>query len=261
MPRLAPALDVYPTLARFQTIRPRRLFEVPIGGPSSNVSAKALQQSAIHLYHDLGVIVFAGCSVAEVRRIGDVLKEVVAWGGQGGVVARLDAWEGEVVRRRERSLKGKGELYKDLDEKRKTANGPRRLPIESFTTMGVNRVSGYTIGETRFFTVGSGNYVGGARVDYLMLKYEEEKRKKTDENAQKSTSIISVTPYWGHGKLKQRRRASDETQSAIFNEVVSKVMQPLWDLERSVWADKAEELEKRREKKKWGGDDTQMNAA
>ncbi|KAL9471813.1 hypothetical protein ACSS6W_009754 [Trichoderma asperelloides] len=315
MPRLAPALDVFPTLARFQTIRPRRLFEVPIGGPSSNVSAKALQQSAIHLYHDLGVIVFAGCSVAEVRRIGDVLKEVVAWGGQGGVVARLDAWEGEVVRRRERSLKGKGELYKDLDEKRtgiikpevllqlattrfeetlkeripelktakdidiretqvilpgsppprgiinKTANGPRRLPIESFTTMGVNRVSGYTIGETRFFTVGSGNYVGGARVDYLMLKYEEEKRKKTDENAQKSTSIISVTPYWGHGKLKQRRRASDETQSAIFNEVVSKVMQPLWDLERSVWADKAEELEKRREKKKWGGDDTQMNAA
>lgn len=127
--------------------------------------------------------------------------------------------------------------------------------------MGVNRVSGYTIGETRFFTVGSGNYVGGARVDYLMLKYEEEKRKKTDENAQKSTSIISVKPYWGHGKLKQRRRASDERQSAIFDEVVSKVMQPLWDLERSVWASKAEELEKRREKKKWGGDDTQVNAA
>jgi hypothetical protein len=64
------------------------------------------------------VIVFAGCSVTEVRRIGDVLKEVVALGGPGGVVARLDGWEGEVVRRRERSLKGKGELYRDLDEKR-----------------------------------------------------------------------------------------------------------------------------------------------
>lgn len=118
MPRLAPALEIFPTLARFQTIRPRRLAEVPIGGPSHEVSPRALQQSAIHLYHDLGVIVFAGCSVAEVRRIGDVLKEVVALGGPGGVVARLDGWEGEVVRRRERSLKGKGELYRDLDEKR-----------------------------------------------------------------------------------------------------------------------------------------------
>ncbi|KAL7896191.1 hypothetical protein HDV63DRAFT_170098 [Trichoderma sp. SZMC 28014] len=304
MPRLAPALEIFPTLARFQTIRPRRLAEVPIGGPSHEVSPRALQQSAIHLYHDLGVIVFAGCSVAEVRRIGDVLKEVVAFGGPGGVVARLDGWEGEVVRRRERSLKGKGELYRDLDEKRtgiirpevllqlattrfeetlkeripelrtaknidiretqvilpgsppprgiinKTANGPRRLPIESFTTMGVNRVSGYTIGETRFFTVGSGNYVGGARVDYLMLKHEEEKNKK-----------ISVKPFWGHGNLKQRRRVGYEEQTAIFDQVIGRLMQPLWELERSVWADKAEELEKRREKKKWGGDDTQANDA
>ncbi|KAM0245252.1 hypothetical protein ACHAQJ_010604 [Trichoderma viride] len=309
MPRLPPALEVFPTLARFQSMRPRRLFEVPIGGPTSNVTAKALQQATIHLYHDLGVLVFAGCSVSEVRRIGDVLREAVAWGGQGGVVARLDAWEGEVVRRRERDVKGNEELYKALDEKRtgiikpevllqlatarfeetlkeripelktaknidiretqviipgsppprgiinKTANGPRRLPIESFTTLGVNRVSGYTIGETRFFTVGSGNYVGGARVDYLMLKYEEKKRDEND----KSTSV-SVTPYWGHGKLKQRRRVSDETQSAIFDDVVKKVMQPMWDLERSVWAGKAEELEKRREKKKWGGGDTQTNA-
>lgn len=123
--------------------------------------------------------------------------------------------------------------------------------------MGVNRVSGYTIGETRFFTVGSSNYVGGARVDYLMLKYDENKDSKDKD----TSTGISVTPYWGHGKLKQRRRASDETQGAIFDEVVSKVMQPLWDLERSVWATKAEELEGRREKKKWGGDNTQPNTA
>ncbi|KAL7799953.1 hypothetical protein V8C37DRAFT_398818 [Trichoderma ceciliae] len=307
MPRLPPAFEVFPTLARFQTMRPRRLSEVPIGGPASNVSARALQQSAIHLYHDLGVVVFAGCSVGEVRRIGDVLREVVAWGGQGGVVARLDAWEGEIVRRRERDVGGERDLYKVLDEKRtgilrpevllrlattrfeetlkeripelkdannidirqtqvilpgsppprgiihKTVGGPRRLPIESFTTLGVNRISGYTIGETRFFTVGSSNYVGGARVDYLMLKYGEHK----DEH--KSASI-SVTPYWGHGKLKQRRRASDEAQAAIFDDIVKKVMQPLWDLERSVWATKVEELRKRREGKKRGSDDTQSNA-
>ncbi|KAH6603218.1 hypothetical protein Trco_007993 [Trichoderma cornu-damae] len=315
MPRLPPAFEVFPTLARFKSMRPRRLFEVPIGGPASNVTAKALQQSAIHLYHDLGVVVFAGCSVGEVRRIGDVLREVVAWGGQGGVVARLDAWEGEVVRRREEDVKGEGDLYKALDEKRtgiikpevllqiatkrfqetlkeripeletaedidirqtqvilpgsppprgiinKTVDGPRRLPIESFTTMGVNRVSGYTIGETRFFTVGSSNYVGGARVDYLMLKYGEDKDKDKDKDKRPSMNM-SVRPFWGYGKLKQRRRASDEAQGAIFDDVVTKVMQPLWDLERSVWAAKAEELERRREmKKKWGGgDDAQPNA-
>ncbi|KAL7942833.1 hypothetical protein V8C42DRAFT_140642 [Trichoderma barbatum] len=295
-PHLPPALQVFPTLTRF-AIRPRRLAEVPIGGPASTVSAKALQQSAIHLFHDLGVLVFAGCSVREVRRIGDVLREVVAMGGQGGLVTRLDAWENEVVRKRE--AVDEGDLYKALDDKRtgiikpeallqiatkrfektlkekipeletakdvdirvtqvmlpasppprgitlKTVDGPRRLPIESFTTMGVNRMTGFTIGETRFFTVGSNNYVGGARVDYLMLKHGENEDKDKSES-------ITVTPWWGVGKLKQRRRASDETQGAIFDDVVSKVMQPLWEVERSVWATKAEELERNREKKRGG---------
>lgn len=139
----------------------------------------------------------------------------------------------------------------------KTVDGPRRLPIESFTTMGVNRVSGYTIGETRFFTVGAGNYVGGARVDYLMLKYEAPGKGKGNN---KGSSSVAVTPYWGHGKLKQRRRASDEAQAAIFDDVVGRVMQPLWHLERSVWAAKAEELDRRRERNKGGGDHTQANA-
>ncbi|PTB63445.1 hypothetical protein BBK36DRAFT_1126886 [Trichoderma citrinoviride] len=306
MPNLPPALQVFPTLTRF-ALRPRRLAEIPIGGPSTpQISAKALQQSAIHLYHDLGVLVWVGCSVDQVRRIGDVLKQVVAWGGQGGLVARLDAWEGEVIRRREPELMH-GDLYKALDEKRtgnikpsailrlattrfeeilteripelktakdidmretqiivpgsppprgiisKTVDGPRHLPIESFTTIGVNRISGLTIGETRFFTVGSSNYVGGARVDYLILKHT----KNDDSNDAKDTKEeVGVTPYWGNGKLKQRRRASDEAQGAIFEDVVSRVMQPLWDIERSAWADRAAELEAKRledkEKRNWG---------
>lgn len=117
MPNLPPALQVFPTLARY-ALRPRRLAEIPIGGPSTpQISAKALQQSAIHLYHDLGVLVWVGCSVDQVRRIGDVLRQVVAWGGQGGLVARLDAWEGDVVRKREEGLR-EGDLYRALDEKR-----------------------------------------------------------------------------------------------------------------------------------------------
>lgn len=90
----------------------------------------------------------------------------------------------------------------------------------------------------------------------MMLKYSEDKDSKD----------INVTPYWGHGKLKQRRRASDEAQGAIFDDVVSKVMQPLWDVERSVWATKAEELEKKKnrekkEKKRRGENNTQPKTA
>ncbi|KAL6879837.1 hypothetical protein HDV57DRAFT_517915 [Trichoderma longibrachiatum] len=305
MPNLPPAFQVFPALTRYAALRPRRLAEIPIGGPSApQISAKALQQSAIHLYHDLGVLVWVGCSVEQVRRIGDVLKQVVAWGGQGGLVARLDAWEGDVVRRRE-GVVGEGDLYRALDEKRtgnlkpsailrlattrfeetlreripelktaknidlretqiivpgsppprgiinKTVDGPRHLPIESFTTIGVDRITGLTISETRFFTVGSSNYVGGARVDYLMLKHTQN----DDSKKAKGKSLpdrISVMPYWGNGKLKQRRRASDEAQGAIFEDVVSRVMQPLWDIERSTWADRAAELEAKREKKNWG---------
>ncbi|KAH0493538.1 hypothetical protein TgHK011_000202 [Trichoderma gracile] len=290
MPNLPPALQVFPTLTRY-ALRPRRLAEIPIGGPSApQISAKALQQSAIHLYHDLGVLVWVGCSVE-----------------QGGLVARLDAWEGDVVRRREGGL-GEGDLYRALDEKRtgnikpsavlrlattrfeetlheripelktakdidvretqiivpgsppprgiihKTVDGPRHLPIESFTTIGVDRISGLTIGETRFFTVGASNYVGGARVDYMILKQTKTDSSKASKDA-KGKSLqerISVTLYWGNGKLKQRRRAGDEAQGAIFEDVVSRVMQPLWDIEGSTWADRAAELEAKREKKNWG---------
>ncbi|EGR46324.1 uncharacterized protein TRIREDRAFT_109958 [Trichoderma reesei QM6a] len=306
MPNLPPALQVFPTLARY-ALRPRRLAEIPIGGPSTpQISAKALQQSAIHLYHDLGVLVWVGCSVDQVRRIGDVLRQVVAWGGQGGLVARLDAWEGDVVRKREEGLR-EGDLYRALDEKRtgnikpsavlrlattrfeetlyeripelktakdidvretqiivpgsppprgiinKTVDGPRHLPIESFTTISVDRITGLTIGETRFFTVGSSNYVGGARVDYLILKHTQN--QNNDSKGAKGKSLqarTSVIPYWGNGKLKQRRRASDEAQGAIFEDVVSRVMQPLWDIEGGTWADRAAELEAKREKKNWG---------
>ncbi|KAL7808646.1 hypothetical protein V8C26DRAFT_279940 [Trichoderma gracile] len=316
MPNLPPALQVFPTLTRY-ALRPRRLAEIPIGGPSApQISAKALQQSAIHLYHDLGVLVWVGCSVEQVRRIGDVLRQVVAWGGQGGLVARLDAWEGDVVRRRERGL-GEGDLYRALDEKRtgnikpsavlrlattrfeetlheripelktvkdidvretqiivpgsppprgiihKTVDGPRHLPIESFTTIGVDRISGLTIGETRFFTVGASNYVGGARVDYMILKHTKTDNSKASKDA-KGKSLqerISVTPYWGNGKLKQRRRAGDEAQGAIFEDVVSRVMQPLWDIEGSTWADRAAELEAKREKKNWGAKTRPSTAA
>ncbi|KAG8426674.1 hypothetical protein J3459_007916 [Metarhizium acridum] len=86
--RLAPALQVFQTLQRYPVIRPRRLPDVPIGC-ASRVSAQAARQSMLSLYHDLGVLVFAGCSAAQTERIGDILRQVVRWGGPGGAVTRL----------------------------------------------------------------------------------------------------------------------------------------------------------------------------
>lgn len=96
-----------------------------------------------------------------------------------------------------------------------------------------------------------------------MLKYEEEKQKKgSEKNKGTGTSTsISVKPYWGRGQLKQRRRVGSEVESKILDHIIGKIMWPLWELERSVWAGKAEELQKQKMKKKWGEDDTQVKDA
>lgn len=104
-PRLPPALEVFPTLQRFRAVLPRRLSEIPIGCAARNsVETRHLQESVLHLYHDLGVLSFAGCSAAQARRIGDILQQVVAWGGPGALVSRLDEWRQESVRHREKHL-------------------------------------------------------------------------------------------------------------------------------------------------------------
>jgi len=97
-PRLPPALQVFPTLQRFPALRPRRQqSHVPIGckssGPAPSPDDASLQLSALHLYHDLGVLIFAGASPRQTERIGDILRQVVAWGGPGAAAARL-GWGG-----------------------------------------------------------------------------------------------------------------------------------------------------------------------
>lgn len=59
--------------------------------PSSRrrISQTTAQSCLQHLYHDLGVLVFAGCTANQTRRIGDILSQVARQGGIGGVVAGL----------------------------------------------------------------------------------------------------------------------------------------------------------------------------
>lgn len=119
-PGLPPALQVFPTLRRFPALRPRRQAEVPIGcrgRDAAVVDAHAVQQSVLHLYHDLGVLVFAGATPRQTQRIGDVVRQVVAWGGLGGAAARLAGEDGGRERRREGRL-GRGDLFETVDTRR-----------------------------------------------------------------------------------------------------------------------------------------------
>lgn len=113
--RLAPALQVFQTLQRYPIIRPRRQPDVPIGCVSPSLSAQAAQQSILSLYHDLGVLVFAGCSASQTERIGDILRQVVNWGGPGGAITSLTT--GQHTHKRVDELPAR-DLHDTLDEAR-----------------------------------------------------------------------------------------------------------------------------------------------
>lgn len=87
--------------------------------------------------------------------------------------------------------------------------------------------SGHVFGEIHFFAVGTGGYVGAARIEYEVLRFDEEERK--------------LVPLWEHVKL-ETEALSANVQSQRVGEV-NGVLETLWELEREVWAHRAEELE------------------
>ena len=90
-PRVPTARQVFPILARFQNLRPRRFNATPVGfePPRGAVDADQLFNGLRHLYHDLGVLVFAGCSRRRVARIAAILRRVVQGGGPLSLSLRL----------------------------------------------------------------------------------------------------------------------------------------------------------------------------
>ncbi|KAJ6437708.1 plasmid p 4b orf-3 family protein [Purpureocillium lavendulum] len=283
-PRLPPALQVFPTLQRFPALRPRRQqSHVPIGCSGAKVDDASLQLSALHLYHDLGVLVFAGASPQQTQRIGDILKQVVAWGGPGAAAARL-GWGGggdAALRTREGKL-ARADVFDTVESRRagvirpeallrmatarfremlegqiskvqpelkkvhiqetqvmipgsplpngtlhQTVRGLRPLPVDSLATMGIDRATGRAVGEARFFAAGTGAYVGAARVDYVVYHF--------DETAQ------AMRPFWAHGRLARRKPGGAEARAAN-QEVRTLALEPLWELEREIWAPRADAL-------------------
>ena len=94
----------------------------------------------------------------------------------------------------------------------------------------MDRVSGRIVGEARFFAAGTGTYVGAVRIDYIVSRWDKE--------------TSSRKPFWGHGELSMRRAPDREVQRVRLAEVMERVLEPLWRLEKEVWAERADKLEK-----------------
>ncbi|KOS21950.1 hypothetical protein ESCO_001658 [Escovopsis weberi] len=282
--RLPPALEVFPTLAKFPALNPRRLHQIPIGcRGGEDASLADLRRSALHIYHDLGVLVFAGCSAAQVHRIGDVLRQVVTWGGPGGIVSMLhdrtvkfykatEAADAVGILKLEAVMRlAKARIKEQLKERvegmrpavkgihtrdieivvpggpqpsgivHQTLSGPRRLPVESWTALSINNKTGHLVGEIRFFTAGAGEYLGGATIKYLMFR-----RDSDDEPS---------APFWAHGRIPERMRREPQLVRERMDKVLDRALQPLWEMERDVWGNRADELARSRarekERKEW----------
>lgn len=85
----SPSKYIFETLRAWKHLRPRRWKTVPIGGFRRNPELRQIQDSVATLYHDLGVLVFAGSSVSQTQRIGDIIQKIVEWGGPGATVSML----------------------------------------------------------------------------------------------------------------------------------------------------------------------------
>lgn len=113
-----------------------------------------------------------------------------------------------------------------------TVSGPRRLPIESFASVGISPANGRTSGKVQFYAAGTGEYVGGASIDYVLLRYDDEEK--------------AVRSYWAHGKLgklgKAREGGDREAQRRALDDVSEAALRPLWEMEREVWAARAQQL-------------------
>ncbi|KAG6040499.1 hypothetical protein E4U41_000368 [Claviceps citrina] len=229
--RLAPALQVFQILQRYpMMIRPRCDPEVPIGRkPAQGDVLCRGTASPQSLYHELGVLVFAGTNAKQTQEIGHISRHVLAWGGPGGTAMRLGWWSapemGEAYARLN-SLNGDA-LKLTTDESRErnvkkdglimpTIVGPRLLPLDSFARFYRDVETSRMVGEIHPFAVGTGAHVGAAKTEYDTV-YPEG--CDTDPEAGSSSRCDGFVRGMELGLETHRER---------LDEVVSRLLGPLW---------------------------------
>lgn len=110
--RFPPALQIFPNLRHWRSIRPRRLVEVPIGH-NGQVSDKLVVPCLRHLYHDLGVLVYSGLNHGQIVRVGEILRHIANSGGPGKMITMTE-WA-EKARTRRLTKLGDGDLFEAVD--------------------------------------------------------------------------------------------------------------------------------------------------
>lgn len=112
--RLPPAVQVFPSLRDAVHVRPRRLAAVPIGNTGAP-RQEDVTASLRHVFHDLGVLAFAGLNNAQIARVGDVLATIMKHGGIGSLIISSD-WRSEAKKIKLPPPK-EGELWPAVDWK------------------------------------------------------------------------------------------------------------------------------------------------
>ncbi|CAH0044413.1 unnamed protein product [Clonostachys solani] len=278
--RFPPALQVFPHLRNWRSIRPRRLVEVPIG-VTGEVPDKLIIPCLRHLYHDLGVLVYSGLKHNQIVRVGEILRLITNSGGPGKMITMTQWAEKSRTRRSakleeddvfgavdivysgiiksqailrladesfQEHIRAKIEesgLSKDNIQLRsryiiirsvpspkgiitQTVDGPRRLPIDIFTSLRTEERNGHVSCEMQLYTAGKGDYAGSARVDYQLLRVNEVAK--------------TMMPVHAHLELDTRGEDATGIREVARKIVKAQILGQLWKLERETWSRKADRL-------------------
>lgn len=103
--------------------------------------------------------------------------------------------------------------------------------MDTFRSIRVHRVSGHLKGEVTFHTAGVGDLVGIVQISYAILRLSEtgNKRRIVWARDREVQGFPSPDPA-------AQRDARDALTQHIF--------EPLWQLEREIWKDRAVEMAK-----------------
>lgn len=109
-----------------------------------------------------------------------------------------------------------------------TVSGERQLPIQSFTSIGVQRTSGRYTCITRFFNVPTGTIVGMAKVVLLARNWDPE--------------LQEVRPFYRGTVQNDACDVHTYKWNQAVKQTLTSTLSALWQLEREVWSSKADEL-------------------
>jgi hypothetical protein len=101
--------------------------------------------------------------------------------------------------------------------------------VAAYSSLRVDHTYGRIIGTVELYTVGSAEFLSHVEIHYIVL--------------QKTPNSKVATPVWGNRILQETIPLDRESRDEATKMVVSQILRPLWQLEREIWADRAQAAE------------------